>query len=68
METQKFKTNIKCAGCVTAVTPFLNKTLGENTWNVNLEDAQKTLTVPADADEAEVVSAMKEAGYQAEKV
>jgi hypothetical protein len=30
MDTTKFKTNIKCSGCVEKVTPFLNESLGED--------------------------------------
>ena len=68
METLKFKTNIKCSGCIETVTPALNKTVGKDNWEVDLQDPDKTLTVVSDASENEVVAALKEAGYQAEKI
>ena len=68
MEALKFKTNIKCTGCLATVTPGLNKTLGEGNWEVDLQDPQRTLTVPADASEKEVVASIKSAGFEAEKV
>ncbi len=68
MEALKFKTNIKCTGCLAKVTPVLNETVGEDNWEVDLQDPNKTLTVVANASENEVVAAIKEAGYEAEKV
>lgn len=68
MEALKFKTNIKCTGCLAKVTPALNETVGEDNWEVDLQDPNKTLTVVADASESEVVAAIKEAGFEAEKV
>jgi copper chaperone CopZ len=68
MEAIKFKTNIKCTGCLEKVTPNLNRTAGEDNWEVDLQDPQKVLTVVGDASEKEVVQAMKEAGYAAERI
>lgn len=68
MEALKFKTNIKCTGCLAKVTPVLNETVGEDNWEVDLQDPNKTLTVVSDASENEVVAAIKEAGYEVEKV
>ncbi len=68
METLKFKTNIKCGGCVANVTPALNKTAGENNWQIDLQHPDKTLTIASNASEIDVLAAVKEAGYQAEKI
>jgi copper chaperone len=68
METLKFKTNIKCSGCIQTVTPGLNETVGKDNWKVDLDDPNKTLTVVSDVSENEVVAALKTAGYTAEKV
>lgn len=68
MDTLKFKTNIKCTGCLAAVTPHLNETVGERNWLVDLDDPQKILTVESDSSENEIIAALKEAGFQAEKV
>lgn len=67
MNPIKFKTNIKCTGCLTAVTPFLNKTVGEQQWEVDLQDPQRILSVEG-ATESEVINAVKEAGFEAEKI
>jgi copper chaperone CopZ len=70
METLKFKTNIKCSGCIATVTPFLNKTVGADNWRVDLQAPEKVLTVQA-ADkekETEVIQSLQEAGYKAEKI
>ncbi|GAB3563727.1 hypothetical protein GCM10027578_07950 [Spirosoma luteolum] len=67
METIQFKTNIKCGGCIAAVTPFLNKTAGEGHWQVDVKDPNKVLTVDAGVATAEAVrQAIVEAGYKAE--
>lgn len=70
METAKFKTNIKCSGCIATVTPFLNKTVGENNWQVDLQAPEKVLTVNTDGtvNESEVIRSLQEAGYRAEKI
>lgn len=68
METTKFKTNIKCTGCVATVTPFLNEAVGEHKWEVDLNDPSKTLTVQTEADKDAVIRALEKAGYKAEKV
>ena len=67
METLKFKTNIKCSGCTEKVTPFLNKTVGEDNWEVDLQSVTKTLTIITDNISAEdVKKAVEAAGYKAE--
>jgi len=66
METSKFKTTIKCSGCVATVTPFLNEALGEKNWHVDINDPSKILTVTGEADKQKVMEAVKEAGFKAE--
>lgn len=68
METIKFKTNIKCSGCVATVTPHLNEAVGENNWSVDTNDPSKILSVEGEADEAKVTEAVKKAGYKIEKI
>ena len=68
MNTQKFKTNIKCMGCISTVTPYLNKTVGENNWEVDLQDPNRILSVPAEESAEKVVQTVKEAGFTIEKV
>jgi copper chaperone CopZ len=62
----KFKTNVKCGGCVAAIRPEMDK-LG-TTWSVDLNHPDRIMTVEGNITEEAVRSAMKTAGYQAEKV
>jgi copper chaperone CopZ len=68
METIKFKTNLKCSGCVERVTPFLNEAVGEKKWEVDLNDPARVVTVAGDSDETRVKEALEKAGYKAEKI
>lgn len=70
METLQFKTNIKCSGCLAKVSPYLNETIGEDNWEIDLHHPDKLLSViPEEALSKEIVQhAVKEAGYLAEPV
>ncbi|QEC65802.1 heavy metal transport/detoxification protein [Panacibacter ginsenosidivorans] len=70
METLKFKTTIKCTGCVNKVTPFLNEAAGEDNWEVDLQNADKTLTVAAGEKTTadKVINALEQAGYKGERI
>ncbi|MFA7687333.1 MAG: heavy-metal-associated domain-containing protein [Moheibacter sp.] len=68
MKTFKFKTNINCNGCVAGVTPFLNKVEGID-WKVEIENPDKILTVETqNAQEEEIVKAVRKAGFEIETV
>jgi copper chaperone len=68
METLKFKTNIKCGGCIAAVTPALENLNGVEKWDVDTANPYKILTVETDSGlkAEQVVSALKTKGYSAE--
>lgn len=66
MKTSKFRTTIKCSGCVAKVTPFLNEALGEDNWEVDYNNPAKILTVAGEKDNIEVIQAVEKAGYKAE--
>ncbi len=75
METLEFKTNIKCGGCIAAVTPFLNDIEQVDSWNVDTASPDKVLTVqttarrPGDNRIGETVrKAVERAGYRAEPI
>ncbi|MCS3796847.1 heavy-metal-associated domain-containing protein [Niastella sp. OAS944] len=70
METIKFKTTIKCSGCIATVTPGLNETVGANNWQVDLQSPDKVLTVNTNGTnkEKDVIKKLEEAGYKAEKI
>lgn len=70
METMKFKTTIKCMGCVANATPHLNQVVGEDNWEVDIQNADKILSIVSDSDitPEEVISAVVKAGYKAERI
>lgn len=69
METLKFKTNIKCGGCVATVTPSLNAVEGVESWQVDTANPDKVLTVQTGtATAADVKKAVEAAGYKAESI
>lgn len=70
METSKFKTNIKCGGCIAAVSPYLDRLPGIEHWEVDIQDPDKILTIQGKAgpSDQEVISTLEKAGYKAEKL
>ena len=70
MQTIKYKTNIKCGGCIATVTPYLNELKDLEKWEVDTNSPDKVLTVQGTSDsiEQEVVESLKKAGYTAEKI
>jgi copper chaperone len=70
MEILKFKTNIKCGGCIAAVTPSMDGLAGVEKWEVDTANQDKVLTVRAENGVVaqNIVTALKEKGYIAEKI
>jgi len=68
METLKFKTNIKCGGCIATVTPFLNQDNAIENWNVDLESPERILKVQTSKTPQEIADLMRKAGYNAEEI
>jgi len=68
METVKFKTNIKCSGCVAKVTPFLDEAVGKQNWSVDYNDPAKVLTVVGDHAKEVIIKAVAGAGYRADSI
>lgn len=69
MKTQKFKTNIKCSSCVATVKPYLNETLGEGHWQVDVQSPDKILTAETDTVTlADIRQSLERAGYKAEPI
>ncbi len=61
---RQFQTNLRCGSCVAVIKPHLDDTLGVGRWTVDIESANKTLTVDADAPIEAVKEAVAQAGYQ----
>lgn len=67
MKTATFETNINCSSCKAAVTPYLARVKGIESWEVDTTKKEKPLEVKGDFDEEEVVKAVQEAGYKIER-
>ncbi|POY35360.1 hypothetical protein C3K47_14945 [Solitalea longa] len=65
----KFKTNIKCTGCIATITPELNGLKEVKHWEVDLASTDKVLTVEGEnIQSSQVKDALKSVGYQAEEI
>lgn len=69
MSTLKFKTSLKCSGCVSAITPAMDEIEGITSWNAELASLPIILTVEADNDvEQAVIAGVSKSGYSIEKI
>ncbi len=69
MDKYKFKTNIRCNACKSAVTPFLNKESRISKWEVDLSDPGRILRVEGEnIDSKEIVELISAAGYKIEEI
>ena len=64
MTTRRFKTNLRCGGCVAAVRPHLNRESGVARWEVDVASPDRTLTVDGDAPAEAVRAAVARGGFQ----
>ena len=62
----KFKTNVKCGGCVSAIGAKLNEVIKADEWSIDL--ATKVLEVKADIPSKTVVDTVSAAGFKAEQI
>ena len=69
MKTVRFKTNMKCGGCIETVTPFLNDVEQIKKWEVDTNHSDKILTVEFDGTNEEIIIAkVQQAGFKIEKI
>ena len=69
MKKLSFKTNIQCGNCLSKVSPKLNEQTEIYSWNVDLQDPNRTLTVETESLEAEdIQKAVLKAGFIATAV
>jgi copper chaperone len=70
MTTLQFNTNINCGNCIKSVTPFLNALESIDAWEVDTNNPAKVLSIHTEEDasavEAEVLSAVVQAGFKCE--
>jgi copper chaperone len=66
METLSFKTNINCNNCIAKVKPFLNKVENIENWQVDINNADKILSVSGEEElrSNEVIEAVQKAGFK----
>ena len=62
--TRRFKTNLRCGGCVAAVKPHLDREPGVARWEVDVASPDKTLTVDGDAAPEVIQAAVARGGFQ----
>lgn len=66
MTELKFKSTIKCGGCISTVQPELNNLKGVESWEVDILHPDKILTVRSSTGDAQdIIDALKAVGYQA---
>jgi copper chaperone len=67
MKIIKFKTNIKCEGCVAGVAPHLNGSDKISDWQVDTDSQDKVLSVAGEQIEPhEIQELVEKAGFEAE--
>lgn len=62
----KFKTNAKCGACEAAIRMKLNGVVPNNDWSLDLDSPNKVLTVNGDVSAADIMEAVKDAGFRIE--
>ena len=69
MDAFKFKTNIKCSGCIAQVAPHLDQAAGQSNWQVDILNPDKILTVSGnDVNKNTIIDALKKAGFKIEEI
>ena len=69
MIIKQFKTNMKCGGCVTTVTPFIESVDGLMKWEFDTNNPEKILRVElAQDDQGMVEAAVRQAGFNIELI
>ncbi|MBS1665368.1 MAG: copper chaperone [Bacteroidetes bacterium] len=70
MKKLKFKTTIKCLGCVAKVTPILDAIIGGQNWEVDLTSPDRilTITAPETLADIEIITAIEKVGFKATKL
>lgn len=68
MNTIKFKTSIKCGGCIASLSDALDQVAGKENWTVDLLDKDKVLTVKTELESTRIIGVMKAKGFSAEVI
>lgn len=65
METMKFKTNMRCSGCLDRVGEILKSDSRIHSWEVGKDQWEKLSIVSENISESEIIGLIKKAGYSA---
>lgn len=72
MRTLRFKSSLKCNGCVKVITPGMEAINGIKSWRVFLDVNDKVIEVETDEDEEKIANEVKKAvttaGYKIEEL
>lgn len=69
MITRKFKTNLKCNGCVSKIKPSLDQMHGVISWEIDLQNQDKILTIVSTTEvKKQVVEIVRNAGFKIEEI
>jgi len=73
MKTLRFKTNLKCAGCMYAIKPYMDGIEGIQSWDVDLNSPNKEVEVVTDSGSPKKIrkaieKGISEAGYNAKLI
>jgi len=66
MNTYRFKTTLKCAGCVAKLTTCLDELLVHGNWQVDLNSPDKIVTVTTGLPAEKVIETIESAGFKAQ--
>lgn len=73
MKILKFKSSLKCDGCVNAIKPFMDSLAEIDSWNVDLNNPDKIIEVNTSEESDNMLSdkiskGIAEIGYTTEKI
>lgn len=68
METKKFKTSASCGGCALRISKSLGKIVPESQFSIDVKDPDKVLTITSGLSDDQIVQAVKDAGYVAQRL
>lgn len=66
MNTIKFKTNLKCSGCVEKIAKILDNNPSIKSWEVDLSSTEKELKVETSLSEKQVQELIASVGFKIE--
>lgn len=69
MKTLRFKTNIKCGGCIEKAAPVLNNNKDVLKWEVDTNSPDRILDIKTETlNSQDIINLVSKAGFQAEPI